>query len=73
MYAENCLYEDLDLSVVHEFVFKKTGANTCTLATRFLSAGETILPESTNELLFQRIKTLIDALEVFLNEISAKL
>jgi hypothetical protein len=50
IYAESCKIKEMDLSLVYEFIFKKTGNNTCSVAYRFMNAGES--PLSQEEIIF---------------------
>ncbi|MGC4034552.1 MAG: DUF2652 domain-containing protein [Chitinophagaceae bacterium] len=68
MYAESCRYEDLDLSIVNEFVFKKISTSTCTVAARFTNTSEIILSEAINTILLRRLRLIVESLKVFLEK-----
>jgi hypothetical protein len=62
-YAESCQIKEMNLSLVHEFVFKKTGENTCIFATRFLNAGDHPIPEDIKAILLGRIEQMAERLK----------
>lgn len=64
-YAESCRINEMNLSLVHEFVFKKTSDLTCILATRFLNVGAHPIPEDVKELLFKRIENMAVGLKEY--------
>jgi Protein of unknown function (DUF2652) len=44
LYAETCRLQELNISVVHEYIIKKTGDNSSVLDFRFLNTGDAPLP-----------------------------
>ena len=64
-YAESCQIKEMNLSLVHEFIFKKTGDNTCIFATRFLNAGDHPIPEDVKATLLGRIEQMGERLKEY--------
>lgn len=65
MYAESCTIHEMDLSLVHEFVFKKLTDTTSVYATRFMSATESPIPEEVNVVLFERMQQMSQRLKEY--------
>jgi hypothetical protein len=63
VYAESCLIEEMNLSLVNEFVFKKIDEKACSFASRFMNSTESPLPEKVNALLFERMERLAERLK----------
>lgn len=58
MYAESFQVQELNLSLVYEFVFKKTDEKSCTFGARFLNAGESSVPEEVNARFFDQMELM---------------
>ncbi len=65
MYAESCTIKEMNFSLVYEFVFKKTGEHTCTVAYRFMNAAESPLSTEENTFLFKKLQQLIESLKAY--------
>lgn len=65
MYAESCKIQELNLSLVYEFVFKKIGENACVLACRFMNAGESAIPEESSVALFESMQQMAECLKEY--------
>jgi hypothetical protein len=65
MYAESCRIEEMNLSLVYEFVFKKTGENTCRFAGRFMNAIESPVPEEINAELVRQMQLVAEKLKEY--------
>jgi hypothetical protein len=65
IYAESCTIKELGISMIHEFVFKKTGENTSTFAARFMNAGESPIPAELQEALQKKIKLMGEGVKAF--------
>jgi hypothetical protein len=64
-YAESCRMEERNLSLVYEYVFKKTEEKACTVATRFMNAHDSPLPEETKAVLFERMQQMAEDLKAY--------
>ncbi|MES1222604.1 MAG: DUF2652 domain-containing protein [Bacteroidota bacterium] len=71
VYAESCRIEELNISLVHEFVFKKEGENSTKFSCRFINAGVVAIPEAVysdllnqQQLMAEKLKTYCEKLEV---------
>ncbi|MEP7170433.1 MAG: DUF2652 domain-containing protein, partial [Bacteroidota bacterium] len=65
MYAESFRIEEMNLSLVYEFVFKKTGENTCNFAERFMNAIESPVPKEINADLFEKMQLTAEKLKEY--------
>lgn len=65
LYAENCRIEEMDLSLVHEFVFRNVNDTACIFATRFLNAGNSAIPEAMNAMLLTRMHQIAESLKTW--------
>jgi hypothetical protein len=63
MYAESFRIEEMNLSLVHEYVFKKTGENSCSLAARFMNAVDAPVPKEINAVLFEKMQQTAEKLK----------
>jgi hypothetical protein len=65
MFAESCQVKELNLSLVHESIFKKIDERTCNFASRFLNAGESPIPKEVNDALFERMQQMAESLKAY--------
>ena len=65
IYAESCEIKEMNFSLVYEFIFKKTGDNTCSVASRFMNAGESLLSQRENIFLSNNMKQTIERFKEF--------
>ena len=72
IYAESCTIKELDLSVVHEFVFKKSGDNSCLFAARFLNASEEPIPAEVQTRLYDRMEMMAKSLKEYCEKVKEK-
>lgn len=63
MYAESHKVKEPGLSLVYEFVFKKTGENTCSFAARFLNTATVTIEPDTQSRFFKHMQELAEALK----------
>jgi hypothetical protein len=63
MFAESCLIQSEDLSLVYEFAFKKIDDNTCKVSGRFMNTVEAPIPERINTMLFAQLQRMAEALK----------
>ena len=63
MFAESCKINEIGLSLVYEFVFKKTGQKTCSFAARFMNACESTIPQDINGGLFTNLRKMVEKLK----------
>lgn len=68
MYAESCRIEEMDISLIYEFVFKKIKEQSCTFASRFISATPTPVPEKLNTALLESMQQMAERLKVYCEE-----
>jgi hypothetical protein len=64
-YAESCRMEEMDISLVHEFKFKKINDKACTFASRCMNAGDTPVPADIKALLFERMQQMAENLKAY--------
>ncbi|HEY0678056.1 MAG TPA: DUF2652 domain-containing protein [Chitinophagaceae bacterium] len=62
-YAERCSIKEMNLSIVHEYVFRKTGEDSCIFATRFLNASESPVPDDVRIKLQERMQRMGESLK----------
>jgi len=62
-YAESCRIEELDLSLVHEFVFGNVNDNCCNFAWRFLNTGSAPVSGEIKSVLFERMQQMAEGLK----------
>ncbi|MEJ0101294.1 MAG: DUF2652 domain-containing protein [Bacteroidota bacterium] len=65
MYAESCRIEEMNLSLVHEYVFKKINEKACRFACRFINVGESPVPEEINASLFNNMRQMAERLKEY--------
>ncbi len=65
LYAESCRIEEMNLSVVHEFLFRKTGEKTCSFGSRFMNAGESPIPEEVHAAHFEKMQQMAERLKEY--------
>lgn len=64
-YAESCRIEELDISLVHEFKFKKINDKASTFASRCMNAGDAPVPADIKALLFERMQQMAENLKAY--------
>jgi hypothetical protein len=64
IYAERWRIEELGITVVYEFFFKKEGSNECSLFCRFMNAQEEPLPEDIKVMLQGVLMNIVDGLKL---------
>ena len=64
-YAESCRIEEMNLSLVHEFVFKKIDEKASRFSTRFLNAGDAPIAETIHAALFERMQLMGETLKKY--------
>jgi hypothetical protein len=62
-YAESCRIEELDLSLVHEFVFGNVNDKCCNFAWRFLNTGSAPVSGEIKSVLFERMQQMAECLK----------
>jgi hypothetical protein len=65
IYAESCRIEEMNLCLIYEFVFKKTGENSCIFFGRFMNAVESPLPEDINTQLVEKMQLMAEKLKEY--------
>lgn len=62
-YAESCRIEALDLSLIHEIIFKKITGHSCFLVGRIINAGKTPIDEETSAMLSHSLLEMAQSLK----------
>ena len=65
MYAERCNVQEMHLSLIYEFVFKKMDEKRCMLTTRFINDSECFIPEELNAALFDQLQQMCESLKAY--------
>jgi len=65
IFAESFRIPEMDLSLVYEYVFKKSGEHTSGFACRILNAGDKPVPEELNKMLFKDLKQMSESLKIY--------
>lgn len=68
LYAERCTIKDTGHTLVHEYVFKKLGENSCLFSVRCMNAGDAPLPEALQEKLTEKIKAFGESVKAFMEK-----
>ncbi len=63
LYAERCRIEEMNLSVVHEFLFRKRDEKSCSFGSRFMNAGESPIPEEVHAALLKKMQQMTERLK----------
>jgi hypothetical protein len=63
IYAESCQMKEMNLTLVHEFVFRKTDEKSCTFATRFMNATAAPLPGAIHAALSEHMQRMAEKLK----------
>ena len=69
MYAESFKVKGMNLSLVYEFVVKKSDEKCCTFGSRFLNANESPLPEEVNAKFFDQTELMAYNLKAYCEKI----
>lgn len=64
-YAESYRIEEMNISLVYEFVFKYADERSCHFSVRFMNAGELPVPEETRVLLSENMQRMAEKLKLF--------
>jgi hypothetical protein len=64
-YAESCRIDEMDLSLVHEFVFRNVNDNACIFSWRFLNTGRSPVSEEINSVLLTRMQQIAESLKTY--------
>ncbi len=65
MYAESCQIEEMNLSLVYEFVFRKTDEQTCAFIARFINAGDAPVSENMEAVLHEQMQRMTETLKEY--------
>jgi class 3 adenylate cyclase len=65
LYAESFRVDDMDISLIHEFFFRKVDDDTCDLLYRSMNAGDTLVPDKMKTDLSAKMETLGTALKAY--------
>jgi len=72
-YAESCIISEMNLSLVHEFIFRKINEDNCYFACRFMNAYDAALPAETQTLLFNKMQEMADKLKEYCEKMEISL
>ncbi len=64
-YAESCRIEEMNISLVHEFVFTNVNDKCCLFAWRFLNTGSTPFSDEINSVLLARMQEMAEVLKLY--------
>ena len=65
LYAESCRIEELNLSLVYEFVLKNINEKACVFAYRFMNAGTVSVPVEMNSALLESLQRMAESLKAY--------
>jgi class 3 adenylate cyclase len=64
-YAESCQIKEMDLSLVHEFVFRNVNDNACNFAWRYLNTDKSPVPDEITSMLSARMQEIAESLKAY--------
>jgi hypothetical protein len=64
-YAESCRIDEMDLSIVHEFVFRNVNDNCCMFSWRFLNVSKYPVSKDINSMLLARMQQIAESLKTY--------
>ena len=64
-YAESCQIEEMNLSLVHEFIFRNINNNACIFAWRYLNVGKSPVLKEMNSMLSNRMQQIAETLKIY--------
>jgi hypothetical protein len=64
-YAESCQVEGMNISLIHEFVFKKVNETCCLFSWRFLNAGISEIPDEQKTVLLKCMEEMAQGLKTY--------
>jgi hypothetical protein len=73
IYAESCRIEEMNLTLVHEFIFKKISDTTCVFACRFMNMNDFPVPEDINASLFNKMQEMAGKLKEYCEKMETSL
>lgn len=65
LYAESCRIDELDLSMVHEFIFKKRSDTESIFCCRSLNVNDTPVHEEIKSSISNKMKSMAESLKVY--------
>jgi hypothetical protein len=71
LYAESFRVDDMDISLIHEFFFRKVDDDTCDFLYRSMNAGDTLVPDKMKTDLSAKMETLGTALKAYCENMEA--
>ena len=69
IYAESCQIEEMNLSLIYEYIFKEIDEKSSSFNYRFMNASEVTLPEDVNATLLERLQQVAERLKKYCEEI----
>jgi hypothetical protein len=73
LFVESCRIPELNISVVHEFLFKKIEDKTCRFSCRFMNMNDAPLPEKIHASLTSKMQQMADGLKQYCEKMEASL
>lgn len=73
VYAESCVISEMNLSLVHEFIFRKIDEDNCYFACRFMNADDVVLSPEIQALLFDKMQEMADRLKEYCEKMESSL
>lgn len=64
VYAESCHIQEINVTLVHEYIFKKTGEKTSRFSYRFMNTGDSPITDEINAALLERIQKMAEELAI---------
>ncbi len=72
-YAESCHIEEMNVSLVHEFICKKLSDTTSSFASRLLNGNDAPLPDELRNSLFNKLQLMAERLKEYCENMQASL
>lgn len=73
IYAESCRIEELNLYLVHEFIFKKITDKSCLFSSRFMNMSDSPIPEEINSQLLKKMQAMAESLKEYCEKMETSL
>jgi Protein of unknown function (DUF2652) len=73
LYAESCSIEEMNLSLVHEFIFRKISDTTCGFAFRIMNVNDFPVPEDIHASLFNKMREMTERLKDYCEKMETSL
>jgi hypothetical protein len=71
IYAESCRIEEMNLSLIHEFIFRRVDDSSCNFACRFMNAGDDPLTDEIRDSLFSKMQEMAQKLKEYCEKLES--